>query len=120
MYVFISEGASVFGVFWKIIRTPSTSNSSMGFLTIRVGAMSPRCRSRLPSQALGDVAVRVHGHQHAVLVEHPPVHRVAGVDILGDGELHEAAGEGSDLARAARRSSVTPRTPPQWSPCECE
>ena len=33
MYVFISRGASVFGVFWKIILTPSTSNSSMAFST---------------------------------------------------------------------------------------
>ena len=33
MYVFISRGASVFGVFWKTILTPSTSNSSMSFST---------------------------------------------------------------------------------------
>jgi hypothetical protein len=31
MYVFISRGSSVFGVLWKIILTPSTSNSSMGW-----------------------------------------------------------------------------------------
>jgi hypothetical protein len=31
--VFISRGASVFGVFWNTILTPSTSNSSMSFST---------------------------------------------------------------------------------------
>ena len=39
--MFISRGASVFGVFWKIIRTPSTSISSIGFATKRLGAISP-------------------------------------------------------------------------------
>ena len=41
MYVFICDGASVFGVFWNTILTPSTSNSSMSFSTTRVGAISP-------------------------------------------------------------------------------
>ena len=100
--MFISEGASVFGVFWKIIRTPSTSNSSMSFSTIRVGAISPMVPAEIAlAQALADVAVGADGQQQAVLVEQPPVHGVAGVDVLGDRVLHEVArGDDLDLAGA--------------------
>jgi len=37
--VFISDGASVLGVFWKIIRTPSMVSSSMSSSMMRVGAI---------------------------------------------------------------------------------
>ena len=39
--VFISAGASVPGVFWNTIRTPSTVSSSVAPATVRVGAISP-------------------------------------------------------------------------------
>ena len=39
--MFIFDGASVFGVFWNTIFTPSTSNSSMSFSITLVGAISP-------------------------------------------------------------------------------
>ena len=39
-YVFISEGASVFGVFWNTIGTPSTVRYSMWSSMMRVGGIS--------------------------------------------------------------------------------
>jgi hypothetical protein len=39
--VFISRGASVLGVYWNTIGTPSTSNSSISSETKRVGAIRP-------------------------------------------------------------------------------
>ena len=46
--MFISRGASVFGVFWKIMPTPSTSNSSIGSVTSRFGAISPTAPAETP------------------------------------------------------------------------
>ncbi len=39
--MFISDGASALGVFWKTIFTPSTVRSSMSFSTMRVGGIRP-------------------------------------------------------------------------------
>ena len=44
------------------------------------------------AEALTDVTVRTGGQQQAVLVKQPPVHGVAGIDVLGDRVLHEVAG----------------------------
>ena len=44
------------------------------------------------AEALRDEAVPARGQEQAVLVEQPPVHRVAGEDVLRDQELHEAVG----------------------------
>ncbi|WP_273524072.1 hypothetical protein [Rhodosalinus sediminis] len=38
--VFIDDGASVSDVFWKIIGSPSTSNSSNGSVTMRLGGIN--------------------------------------------------------------------------------
>ncbi len=85
--MFISRGASVFGVFWKIMRTPSTSISSIGSETKPVGRDQPdRAGGHALAEALADIAVRGGGQQQPVLVEEPAVHRVAGVDVLGNGE----------------------------------
>ena len=43
------------------------------------------------AEALADVAIRARRQQQAVLVEQPPVHRVAGIHVLGDRVLHEVA-----------------------------
>ena len=44
--------------------------------------------------------MRTGGQQQAVLVEQPPVHGVAGVDVLGDREVHEVDGrDDGDLPR---------------------
>ena len=51
------------------------------------------------------------GQEDAVLVEQPPVHRVAGEDVFGDGELHEALGRddrhptGGDVVRIERKAA---------------
>ena len=53
------------------------------------------------SETLADIAVRAGGQQQAVLIEQPPVHRVAGVDVLGNRERHKVDGrDDRDLARA--------------------
>ena len=60
--VFISAGASVPGVFWKTIRTPSTVSSSMSSTIVIVGAMSPEVpRGDVLADGLVDVAVRARG-----------------------------------------------------------
>ena len=41
------------------------------------------------AEALADIAVRARRQQQAILVEQPAVHRVAGIDVLGDREIHE-------------------------------
>ena len=46
--VFISVGASVFGVSWNTIRMPSTSISSMGLVIKRVGAIRPTAPAETP------------------------------------------------------------------------
>ena len=46
------------------------------------------------AEALADIAMRACGQQQAVLIEQPPVHRVAGIDVLGNREIHEV--DGSD------------------------
>ena len=52
------------------------------------------------AEALADIAMRAGGQQQAILVEQPPVHRVAGIDVLGDREIHEVDGrDDRDLAR---------------------
>ncbi len=90
MYVFISRGASVLGVFWKIIRTPSTSNSSIASETMAVrGNQTGRTRRYALAQTLADIAIGACRQQQAILVEQPPVHGIAGIDVLGNGEVHE-------------------------------
>ena len=70
MYVFISRGASVFGVFWKIILTPSTSNSSIGLFDVTVGSnKTDRSGRNGLSETLTDITMRACGQQQAVLVE---------------------------------------------------
>ena len=44
------------------------------------------------AEALADIAMRAGRQQQAVLVEQPPVHGVAGIDVLGDREVHEVDG----------------------------
>ena len=52
------------------------------------------------AQPLADISVRSGWQQQAVLIEQPPVHGVAGVDVLGDREIHEVDGcDDGDLAR---------------------
>ena len=44
------------------------------------------------AEALGDVAIRAHREEHAILIEHSPIHGVAGEDVLRDRVGHEIAG----------------------------
>ena len=53
------------------------------------------------AEPLANVPVGIGGQENSVLVEQPPVHGIAGVDVLGDCVLHEVArGDDRDLARA--------------------
>ena len=100
--MFISAGASVPGVFWKTIFTPSTVISSMSssMMTVRRDQAEVAGGGVL-ADGLIDVTERAGRQQHAVLVEQPPVHGVAGVDVLRHGVIHEAnRGDDLDLAAA--------------------
>ena len=44
------------------------------------------------AETLTDITMRAGRKQKAVLVEQPPVHRVAGIDIFGNREIHEVDG----------------------------
>ena len=74
----------MFGVFWKIILTPSTSNLLDVLLDDPVRRDSHGAGRQTLPEALTDVAVRAGRKQKAILVEQPPVHGVAGVDVFGN------------------------------------
>ena len=69
-------------------RRPRTPRWPRSTIAVRRDQPDGAGRNAL-AEALADIAVRAGGQQQAVLVEQPPVHRVAGVDVLGDREVHE-------------------------------
>ena len=81
---FISAGASVSGVSWNTIRTPSTTNSSpvARDLLGRRDQIGRPDRDRLAEPAV-DVPSRARRQEHAELVRRPPRHRVPGDHVLG-------------------------------------
>ena len=97
---FISAGASVSGVSWKMMRMPSTTSSSPVNVMSSVGAMRPGELSGTPLPRPQSTWPFGPGRQQrAELVERPAVHRVAGQQVLGDGLAHEVLG-GDDPAAA--------------------
>ena len=73
-----------------------------GLLDVAVRRDKPHGAGRdALAQALADVTVRTGGRSEAVLVEQPPVHGIAGVDVLGGNrEIHEVDGcDDGDLVR---------------------
>ena len=98
--VFISAGASVPGVFWNTIRTPSTVSSSMSSVMTTFGAIRPTVAvGDGLADRLVDVAERAAIQQGPVLVEQPPVHGIAGVHGLRHRVLQEPdRGDQLDLA----------------------
>ena len=100
---FISAGASVPGVSWKTIRTPSTVSSWPVWVMSTVGGI----RVTVPvevrrAQAGADLTGRALGQGGAVHVGRPAGHRGARVHVLGDGVLEEAR-RGEDRHAARRR-----------------
>lgn len=73
------------------------------------------------ADGLIDVAERVAVEERPVLVDHAPVHGVAGVDVLGHGVLEEADG-GGHLDVTGVHGVLIDHAPhaAQWSACECE
>ena len=98
--MFISTGASVSGVFWNTIFTPSSVISSKSLLISRFGAIRPV----LPLATFLPIAwstwpKRIARQQHRVLPLRAARHGVAGEHVLLDRGLHEALGrDHHDLA----------------------
>ena len=91
--VFISAGASVPGVFMEH-HVHAVDGDLLDVLVDHAGGRDQARGARRTRLADGlvHVAERVAGEQHAVLEEEPPVHGVAGEDVLGDGVVQEALG----------------------------
>ena len=95
---FISAGASVSGVIWNTIRTPSTIELLAGVGDVLGRSEQPRRRQRdrLAEPAV-DVLLRAGGQQRPELVHRPTRHREPGDHVLGD-RLAEEVLRGDDPA----------------------
>ena len=89
-YVFISAGASVPGVIWNTMRTPSMVTSSPVFVisSRRLDQGSGSGRSGL-SEAAINAALSVARQQCAIHVDGAAAHRVTGDHVLADRVLGE-------------------------------
>ena len=92
-WVFISAGASVPGVIWNTICTPSIVTFSPVCLISRVGRISAGGAGRGGlAEAAVDAALRVARQHRAVHVDRAAAHGVAGDHVLADRVLGEVLG----------------------------
>ena len=89
---FISAGASVFGVFWNTISTPSTVSVWPVWVTSSVGGINETVPDELVWPNPLPIWPAGPRRRGAVHVAGAAQHRRAGEDILGHGVLHEPLG----------------------------
>ena len=110
----ISAGASVSGVSWNTISTPSMRCVSIGSLTMRVGGMRvtvprevalPRPVSTWPRGPLGNVGPNWNCARRTIAV---PASTVSATTSC----MNRSGAQISTRPAFTSRSSMTPRTPP--------